>query len=80
MIFSENQRYLTTRITYTIRNRIRHYRNYQKNAVIFIYIIFLKKREKVTAKIAEPWKIRIRKNFGNQSNQSNLKVTKVTKK
>jgi len=31
----------------------------------------------VTAVIAEPWKIRIRKNFGNQSNQ---KVTKVTKK
>jgi len=56
MIFSENQRYLTTRITYTIRNRIRHCLPQlpKERGYIYLYIFQKQKREKVTAVMAEP--------------------------
>jgi len=79
MIFCKKQWYLTTRITYTIRKLIESAITAITNRTRLLLFIFFskKKREKVTAVMAEPWKIRIRKIFGNQSNHL---VTKVTEK
>ena len=52
MIFSKNQRYLTTRITYTIRklteSAITANTTKRTRPATFIYIFFKKKREKAS--------------------------------